>query len=142
MKLQLRHRKFQADAAKAVCDVFTGQPHSTPSYMIDRGNMGNYQMTLTDEQDFTGFGNARIVPELNEGIILENIRKIQRGFQIEPSKSLEGRYNLTVEMETGVGKTYTCIKTMYELKSGMGGANSSSSCQASPFVRACISRFR
>jgi type III restriction enzyme len=120
MKLQFKHQKFQADAAKAVCDVFAGQPFLTPSHMIDRGSMRDYQMTLTDEQDFTGFGNARIVPELNEGIILENVQKIQRSFQIEPSKSLDGRYNLTVEMETGVGKTYTYIKTMYELHKRYG----------------------
>ena len=41
--------------------------------------------------------------------ILEHIRKIQRDGQIEPSKSLEGKYNLTIEMETGVGITYTFI---------------------------------
>jgi GNAT superfamily N-acetyltransferase len=37
MKLQFKHQKFQADAAKAVCDVFAGQPYRTPTYMIDRG---------------------------------------------------------------------------------------------------------
>jgi type III restriction enzyme len=120
MKLKFKHQKFQADAAKAVCDVFAGQPYSAPSYMIDRGNEKNRQMTLTYEEDFTGFGNARVVPELNENIILEQIQKIQRSFQIEPSKALEGRYNLTVEMETGVGKTYTYIKTMYELNKRYG----------------------
>jgi len=66
MKLQFKHQKFQADAAKAVCDVFVGQPYSTPAYMIDQGNEENRQITLTYEEDFTGFGNARIVPELNE----------------------------------------------------------------------------
>jgi type III restriction enzyme len=120
MKLQFKHQKFQADAAKAVCDVFMGQPYSTPSYMIDRGNEENRQISLTYEEDFTGFGNARIVPELNESIILEQIQKIQRSYQIEPSKALDGRYNLTVEMETGVGKTYTYIKTMYELNKRYG----------------------
>ena len=37
MKLQFKHQKFQADAAKAVVDVFAGQPYLTPAYMIDRG---------------------------------------------------------------------------------------------------------
>ena len=58
MKLQFKHQKFQADAAKAVVDVFAGQPYLTPSYMMDRGT-GTYQMSLTDEQDFTGWGNQR-----------------------------------------------------------------------------------
>jgi type III restriction enzyme len=48
MKLQFKHQKFQADAAKAVVDVFAGQPYLTPSYMMDRGS-GNYQMSLTEE---------------------------------------------------------------------------------------------
>ena len=119
MKLQFKHQKFQADAAKAVVDVFAGQPYLTPSYMMDRGT-GNYQMSLTDEQDFTGWGNQRIVPELNNQIILDHIQKIQRANQIEPSSKLEGTYNLTIEMETGVGKTYTYIKTMYELNKHYG----------------------
>ena len=119
MKLQFKHQKFQADAANAVCDVFAGQPYLTPTYMMDKGT-GTYQMTISEEQDFTGWGNQRIVPELNDGIILEHLNKIQRTYQIEPSKKLEGTYNLTIEMETGVGKTYTYIKTMYELNKRYG----------------------
>lgn len=119
MKLQFKHQKFQADAAKAVVDVFAGQPYLTPSYMMDRGT-GTYQMSLTEEQDFTGWGNQSIVPELNNQIILDHIQKIQRTNQIEPSSKLEGTYNLTIEMETGVGKTYTYIKTMYELNKHYG----------------------
>lgn len=119
MRLQFKHQKFQADAAKAVIDVFAGQPFLTPSYMMDRGN-GYIQQSLTDEQDFTGWSNARLIPEVSDGIILEHIQKIQRANQIEPSHKLEGRYNLTIEMETGVGKTYTYIKTMYELNKQYG----------------------
>ena len=120
MKLQFKHQKFQADAAKAVCDVFAGQPYLTPSYMMDKGYVKNEQITLYETERFTGFGNSRLVPELNDGVILENINRIQRSNQIEPSRQLEGRYNLTVEMETGVGKTYTYIKTMYELNKRYG----------------------
>ncbi|HCX71256.1 MAG TPA: restriction endonuclease subunit R, partial [Firmicutes bacterium] len=120
MKLQFKHQKFQADAAKAVCDVFAGQPYLTPSYMIDKGTEQSFQMTFEDAKRFTGFGNSKLVPELNDSIILENVNRIQRTYQIEPSRQLEGRYNLTVEMETGVGKTYTYIKTMYELNKRYG----------------------
>lgn len=119
MKLQFKHQKFQADAAKSVVDVFAGQPYLTPSYMMDKGS-GYYQQTLTDEDNFTGWRNQKIVPELNDRLILENINKIQRANQIKPSTKLEGRYNLTIEMETGVGKTYTYIKTMYELNRAYG----------------------
>lgn len=128
MKLQFKHQKFQADAAKAIVDVFAGQPYLTPSYMMDRGYQGKMQESgqtysqsnMFDETDFTGWSNQRIVPELNNQIILDHIQKIQRNNQIEPSSKLEGTYNLTIEMETGVGKTYTYIKTMYELNKHYG----------------------
>ena len=120
MKLQFKHQKFQADAAKATCDIFAGQPFLTPTYMMDKGIDADVQMRLAFEHDFTGWGNHKLVSELNDQIILENLHKVQRSHQIEPSKKLEGRYNLTVEMETGVGKTYTYIKTMYEMNKRFG----------------------
>ena len=119
MRLRFKHQKFQADAAKAVVDVFAGQPYLTPSYMIDRGN-GFYQQTMTDEEDFTGWSNHKILPKLSDRIILENLQKVQRTNQLKPSEKLEGHFNLTIEMETGVGKTYTYIKTMYELNKHYG----------------------
>ena len=122
MRLQYKHQRFQADAAKAVVDVFAGQPYLTPSYMMDRGT-GTYQQSLTEDIDFTGWSNQKIVPELKDEIVLEHVRKIQQANQLKPSEQLEGRssgYNLTIEMETGVGKTYTYIKTMYELNKQYG----------------------
>lgn len=127
MKLQFRHQKFQADAAKAVVDVFAGQPYLTPSYMMDRGYQGEMksggnfsQVSMTEERDFTGWSNHKIVPELSDQLILEHVKEIQRTNQIQPSNNLEGKYNLTIEMETGVGKTYTYIKTMFELNRAYG----------------------
>ena len=117
MKLQFKHQKFQADAAKAVVDVFAGQPFLTPSYMMDKGKG---QISTWEEDEFTGWSNARIVPEISDGLILEHLQKIQRNNQIAPSPKLEGHFNLTIEMETGVGKTYTYIKTMYELNKQYG----------------------
>ena len=119
MKLQFKHQTFQADAAKAVVDVFTGQPYMTPSFMMDKGS-GLYQQKYTSDDDFTGWSNQKIVPALNDRLILEHINAIQRANQIKPSEKLEGRYNLTIEMETGVGKTYTYIKTMFELNKHYG----------------------
>lgn len=120
MKLQFKHQKFQADAAKAVVDVFAGQPYLTPTYMMDRGT-GTFQIGMNEEDDFTGWRNQPLVPELSNRMILEQIQKIQRTYQITPSQKLEGEgYNLTIEMETGVGKTYTYIKTMFELNKHYG----------------------
>ena len=120
MKLQFKHQKFQADAAKAVVDVFAGQPYLTPTYMMDRGLEEGEQQAIATMDDFTGWRNERIVPELSDKLILEHLQKVQRTNQIKPSEKLEGRYNLTIEMETGVGKTYTYIKTMYELNKHYG----------------------
>lgn len=133
MKLQFKHQKFQADAAKAVVDVFAGQPYLTPTYMMDKGTVikkqkvkgvdisDPYESKIYDTAaDFTGWRNERIVPELSDKLILEHLQKVQRTNQLKPSDKLEGRYNLTIEMETGVGKTYTYIKTMYELNKHYG----------------------
>lgn len=120
MKLQFKHQKFQADAAKAVVDVFAGQPYLTPTYMMDRGT-GIFQIGMNEEDDFIGWRNQPLVPELSKRMILEQIQEIQRIYQITPSQKLEGEgYNLTIEMETGVGKTYTYIKTMFELNKHYG----------------------
>ena len=122
MRIKYKHQKFQADAAKAVVDVFAGQPYLTSSYLMDRGS-DYVQQSMTDDADFTGWSNQKIVPELSDRLILEHIQKIQRINQIQPSSKLEGRsdgFNLTIEMETGVGKTYTYIKTMYELNRAYG----------------------
>ncbi|WP_075572338.1 type III restriction-modification system endonuclease [Megasphaera coli] len=119
MKLRFKHQKFQAEAAKAVVDVFAGQPYGQPTYMMDKGN--SPQRSLTENDDFTGWNNMCLVPELSDSLlVLEHIQTVQRANHIKPSEKLEGRFNLTVEMETGVGKTYTYIKTMYELNRAYG----------------------
>lgn len=124
MKIKYKHQKFQADAAKAVVDVFKDQPYSTPSYMIDQGKR---DLTLFENlegyDDSMGWNNAKIIPALSDKIILDRINKIQRNGQIKPSDKLvdhSNGYNLSIEMETGVGKTYTYIKTMYELNKAYG----------------------
>lgn len=127
MKIKFKHQAFQAEAAKAVCDVFSGQPKTTPTYLVDRGliekkdrqiKFGDGSLIDEDYIDTTGYRNSKI--RIFDSDILKNLQTIQRNLQIEPSSELEGTYNLSVEMETGVGKTYTYIKTMYELNKRYG----------------------
>lgn len=118
MKLQFKQQKFQQDAANAVVNVFRGQPFFTPTYLMDSGNDGIHG--LIDKFEFTGWSNNKIVPQLTNEAILSNLKKVQMQNGIQPSEYLEGEYNLTIEMETGVGKTYTYIKTMYELNKAYG----------------------
>ena len=116
MKIKYKYQKFQSDAAKAVVDVFAGQPYMTNSYLIDRGDQS--AQTSLRNMEFTGWSNTPIIPELSEAKILKQLQDIQRANGLKPSDKLEktgGSYNLTIEMETGVGKTYTYIKTIFEL---------------------------
>ena len=115
MKLQFKHQKFQEDAALAVCDVFAGQPYLQSSYLVDMGRQVAGQFDI--EQ--TGFNNQRLLPAVEQDV-LKNLHEVQKRNQIRLSDSLEGKYNLTVEMETGTGKTYTYIKTIYELNKRYG----------------------
>lgn len=82
--------------------------------MMDVGSVVSAQQVLIEE-DVTGWRNEPLVPAMTDEVVLKRIQEIQKHHQITASNQLEGRYNLTVEMETGVGKTYTYIKTMYEL---------------------------
>ena len=118
MKLKFKHQKFQEDAAMAVCDVFAGQPFTSPTYIVDSGLSDDIQRAMFAEQDYTGYNNGKII--ISNEVILRNLREVQKRNQIQPSSKLEGHYNLTIEMETGVGKTYTYIKTIYELNKRYG----------------------
>ncbi len=116
MKLQFKHQQFQADAAKAVCDVFSEQPALEHKYGIDPGASAKLPGASI------GWNNQPIL--LPDDIVLANLRKVQLANGLKPSEKLECsqscRLNLTVEMETGVGKTYTYIKTMFELNKAYG----------------------
>lgn len=119
MKLQFKHQPFQAEAAAAVCDVFSGQPRRTFTYRLDLGDLTGVQqsMDMTD----TGFRNHPLVPELTRARLLDNLRAVQRRGGLPPSADLAGPgLNLSIEMETGTGKTYTYVKTMYELNARYG----------------------
>lgn len=126
LKIQYKNQQFQADAAEAVCNVFTGQPNHVQTYVIDKGRLNDGGAIDMEDMDFTGFRNTPIVSALSakdengKSQILKNIQSVQRLNRLPVSSKLEGRYNLTVEMETGVGKTYTYIKTMYELEKRYG----------------------
>ncbi|MGG4034171.1 DEAD/DEAH box helicase family protein [Paenibacillus cisolokensis] len=118
MKIKFKHQQFQLDAVKSIVDVFQGQPNESSRFTLDKGRrqksveMGDLFQTTSGESDY-GFKNNPI--KLIDQEVLSNIQAIQRQNGLKLSERLEGKYNLTVEMETGTGKTYTYIRTMYEL---------------------------
>ena len=119
MKLQFKHQPFQAEAADAVCDVFCGQPYRTVTYRRDLGDLTGVQISTYDTE--VGFRNQPLVPELTNRKLLDNLRAVQRRNGLKPSDELTGPgVNLSIEMETGTGKTYTYVKTMYELNKRYG----------------------
>lgn len=111
MKLQFKHQSFQRDAAQAVVEAFRGQPRQDAlTYRMD---MGKGFLAIETQ----GFRNHYIT--LSDEALTENIREIQKGQDLQPIDRLHRDANntlaLSIEMETGTGKTYTYIKTMYEL---------------------------
>ena len=118
MKLQFKHQPFQAQAAAAVCDVFRGQPFC-PAAQLDAAWEEDGQLSLGIGDGI--FPNAPLSPELTEARILENLWAVQRREGLPPSECLSPPgINLSVEMETGTGKTYTYTKTIYELNARYG----------------------
>ena len=111
MKLQFKHQSFQREAARAIVDAFLGQPlQDAFAYRMDVGKGG---LALEAQ----GFRNQEL--QLSDAQLTENIRAIQTKQELQPvdhvRRDAHGTLALSIEMETGTGKTYTYIKTMYEL---------------------------
>ena len=116
MKLQFKHQSFQREAARAVVDAFLGQPlQDAFAYRMDAG-----KGVLALETQ--GFRNQDLL--LSDAQLTENIRTIQIRQDLQPidhvRRDAHDTLALSVEMETGTGKTYTYIKTMYELHKHYG----------------------
>lgn len=118
MKLRFKHQRFQEDAVKATCDIFTGQIKSDHRFLMDQGDTDG---TMFAQLEQAGFGNADI--SLQDAQLLKNLHEVQGLQDIARNTKIErlnGRPVFTIEMETGTGKTYTYIKTMYELNKQYG----------------------
>ena len=112
MKLKFKHQQFQIDAAKAVTDVFQGQQNL--GLLEFTHDMGRATDGSQDMFDVVGFRNQPI--NIYSQQLLTNMRTVQMAEQLKPSEEVVmNDLRLTIEMETGTGKTYTYIKTMYEL---------------------------
>lgn len=117
MKLRYKHQRFQTEAALAVANAFTGQPKSDgqSDHIVDQG-------VHQDLFVVKGFGNKNVI--LAPEAVCENVRAIQTEQGLKPVEQLQQLQGvgtaLTIEMETGTGKTYTYIKTMYELNARYG----------------------
>ena len=130
MKFNFKIQQYQTDAVEAVINVFSGQGfHKNGGYIRDLGTLERPTAVQTsflgdDEADIyddTGFKNDEL--DITDTQLLTNIQKLQRDNNIKVSPNLVkdlGRCSLDIEMETGTGKTYVYIKTMFELNKHYG----------------------
>ena len=130
LKFNFKIQQYQTDAVDAVVKVFAGQGfHDRIRYIRDLGkrivpDVEQTKMKDTAEADLdddTGYKNEEL--DLTDEQLLQNIHKIQSENNIKLSPSLVkglGRCSLDIEMETGTGKTYVYIKTIFELNKTYG----------------------
>lgn len=126
MKFKFTIQDYQTAAVDSVVKVFAGQPFQNKmSYRRDTGstmsdkNLFNWE--VSDEDLYIGFSNTSVALDSHQ--LLNNIRDVQNDNNIKESSSLAkhlGACSLDVEMETGTGKTYVYIKTMFELNKWYG----------------------
>ena len=119
MKLKFKRQQYQENAAQAVVKCFEGQSNGFRRDLIGRRekeiNILNWNESSTE--DIISFGNKKI--ELLSEDIRKNIRNVQKQNNLDYTDNA-GTMNYSIEMETGTGKTYTYIKTMYELNKAYG----------------------
>ncbi|WP_413975614.1 type III restriction-modification system endonuclease [Stenotrophomonas acidaminiphila] len=117
MKLKFKTQAYQTAAVQAVVDCFKGQPPASKEAASYRLDPGKAKKGVEDLYAGAGFRNAEL--QISEAAVLENIQAVQRGQNLPISEALVktkvARFNLDVEMETGTGKTYVYIKTIFEL---------------------------
>ena len=104
------NQEFQLDAIRSVVDVLAGQPLTRASLQWQSDALGGELLTEM------GVGNSLA---LSDEAILRNVRKIQTGNELEPAAELQGLH-FSVEMETGTGKTYVYLRTLFELNTRYG----------------------
>lgn len=123
MKIKFKVQSFQTAAVNAVADCFEGQPRANSASISYRIDPGRASPGVTERLlEAAGFRNADL--HLNDAQLLANIQKVQRNQNLPVSSVLVAGppcgLNLDVEMETGTGKTYCYIKTMFELHQRYG----------------------
>ncbi|MFO1177059.1 MAG: DEAD/DEAH box helicase family protein [Ottowia sp.] len=122
MKLKFKTQAYQTLAVQAVVNCFKGQPPASSEAISYRIDPGKAKKGIDDLFTDAGFKNADLV--LSDAALLDNIQQIQRTQNLSLSDALVktkvGRVNLDIEMETGTGKTYCYIKTLFELNKQYG----------------------
>jgi type III restriction enzyme len=104
---------YQLQAIEAVCDLFHGQETCRTEFTVTREASSDQLSFLEND---LGIGNRLT---LLDDQLLNNLHAIQLRHGIAPSASLASG-DFTVEMETGTGKTYVYLRTIFELNKRYG----------------------
>lgn len=137
MKLQFKEQDFQVQAIDAVVRCFEGQKLKINKFTLERSkdiirrtkeiaSNNAYQASAFESEILEDIGYRNSAIQITESQIFENIVGVQREHylienqKIDIVKGADIGYNFTIEMETGTGKTYTYIRTMYELNKKYG----------------------
>jgi type III restriction enzyme len=112
------HQKFQQDAIAAVVDLFEGQPPDAAT--LETTLVGNMPESKTGTMELLDLGNeVGAVGNnllLDDDAILQNLQSVQDRNGLEVVSELAGNgLDFDVEMETGTGKTYVYLRTIFEL---------------------------
>jgi type III restriction enzyme len=125
MNLKFKRQQFQIDAVDAACDLFKGQRAAQSVFSVEAKDM----LEQTDE-NFAGYGNALTI---DEATLQKNLNAVQERFLLPLTKFYSGQLSViscqnedennsenfhprfNIEMETGTGKTYVYIKTIFEM---------------------------
>ena len=118
------NQQYQIDAVNAIVDIFDGQPLAASSFEIRMEDMGS--------QLFSELGIANQLL-LDDEAVLKNVQAVQTHNEFEqlsqrletiPAKGVDGEdryfHNFSVEMETGTGKTYVYLRSIFELHQRYG----------------------
>lgn len=123
MKLQFETLDYQLNAVNAAVNMFIGQPNASSEFALRSQNdlrfISNLPLQISDEQLQQNLANQ------------QNSQKIDRTLLSENGK------NFTVEMETGTGKTYVYLRTIFELNKQYGWQKFVIWCRALLFVKGC-----
>lgn len=137
MKLQFKEQDFQLLAVEAVVKCFEGQALKTNRFTLERSKdiikrakeieaVNAYQSSVFDNDILEDIGYRNSSIQITDRQFLENLKSVQREQYLIENQNIDTilgvniGYNLTIEMETGTGKTYTYIRTMYELHKKYG----------------------
>ncbi len=98
------NQQFQHDAINSTVGIFEGQPL----------NQGDFSFSVSTKRDLFQEGGVGNSLEIDEEQVLKNVQEIQKANELAISSKLDGM-NFSIEMETGTGKTYVYLRTLFEL---------------------------